>query len=162
MSPGIGCSRCSAHQSRFAKDINFQDFGPHNFGREHNCNLDRVELEEREAKRLWGPLWPHAPLKLTYVDRHIWAWPCLNKKRETERFRDKELHCGDEIIGICMIHARVSCCRTKHPLVWTSQRGGMGNRMTGSQFQQKKDIQDPMSTLNLISKLGVSESKLFS
>ena len=61
----IGCSRCSAHQSRFAKDISFQDFGPHNFGREHNCNLDRVELEEWEAKRLWGPLWPHAPLNLT-------------------------------------------------------------------------------------------------
>ncbi|CAL1168617.1 unnamed protein product [Cladocopium goreaui] len=42
----------AAHQSRFAKDISFQDFGPHNFGREHNCNLDRVELEEWEAKRL--------------------------------------------------------------------------------------------------------------
>jgi hypothetical protein len=38
----------------------------------------------------------------------------------------------------------------------------MGNRLTGLQFQQKKDIQDPTSTLNLISKLGVSESKLFS
>ena len=52
-----------------------------------------------------------------------------------ERFRDKELHNGDEMIGIW--HARVSCCRTKHPvacrrllLVLTSQRGCMGNRLT--------------------------------
>ena len=70
-----------------------------------------------------------------YVDRHIWAWPCLNNEREMERFRDKELHNGDEMIGIW--HARVSCCRTKHPvacrrllLVLTSQRGCMGNRLT--------------------------------
>ena len=40
--------------------------------------------------------------------------------------------------------------------------GKQADSLTGLQFQLKKDIQDPTSTLNLISKLGVSESKLFS
>ena len=40
--------------------------------------------------------------------------------------------------------------------------GKQADSLTGLQFQLKKDIQDPTSTLNLISKLGVSESKLLS